>query len=572
MIGVVPMVLVVPPSSPATTIAELIALARSKPGELNYGSAGNGSDNHLTAELFNHLAGIKVAHVPYRGGGQVMTDLIAGRVSFVFATMPTALPFIGEGRLRALATTGQGRSPALPQVPTVAESALPDFVLYAWLGLFGPAGIPPPILDQAQHRDQRGAAASRRRRSGCARSASRSRAARRRSWPRISSASSTAGRSSPAMSASRWRIDCHILCVRPARAATTHPFALRRQPNHRLRRHRTMNRRTLLARAALRSVCGHRACRRPVGLAGPGAAHRRAVRAGLLHGRLGAAARQRADRAARPVGDRREPRRRRRHRRHDRGRARARRTAIRCCSPTPRSRSRPASIRTCPTIRCATWRRSAGSRTRPRSCWCGPGLGPRTLAELVALAKQKPGEITFGSGGPGSSAHLAMELLLNVAGIQALHVPFRGVAAAIAEVIAGRVDMAIASLASGVAHVQGRHAHRPRRVRRASAAPCCRRCRPSSRRASRATTCRTGGASRRRPARRGRSSSGCTARSCAPARSRGCGRRSCKQAAVAVTSTPEEMTRHLEREIGVWREVITRAKVTHAVTPTRRGR
>ena len=148
MIGVVPMVLVVPPSSPATTIAELIALARSKPGELNYGSAGNGTDNHLTAELFNHLSGIKVAHVPYRGGGQVMTDLIAGRVSFVFATMPTAIPYIGEGRLRALATTGQSRSAALPEVPTVAESALPDFVLYAWLGLFGPAGIPPPILDK----------------------------------------------------------------------------------------------------------------------------------------------------------------------------------------------------------------------------------------------------------------------------------------------------------------------------------------------------------------------------------------------------------------------------------------
>src|SRR4030081_2533584 len=101
LVGVVPMVLVVPPSSPANTIAELVALARAKPGELNYGSAGNGSDNHLTAELFNHLAGIKVMHVPYRGGGQVMTDLIAGRLSFVFATMPTALPYLGEGRLRA---------------------------------------------------------------------------------------------------------------------------------------------------------------------------------------------------------------------------------------------------------------------------------------------------------------------------------------------------------------------------------------------------------------------------------------------------------------------------------------
>jgi tripartite-type tricarboxylate transporter receptor subunit TctC len=148
LVGVVPMVLVVPPSSPANTIAELVALARAKPGELNYGSAGNGSDNHLTAELFNHLAGIKVMHVPYRGGGQVMTDLIAGRLSFVFATMPTALPYLGEGRLRALATTRQTRSAALPNVPTVAETALPGFSLYAWLGLFGPAGIPAPILDR----------------------------------------------------------------------------------------------------------------------------------------------------------------------------------------------------------------------------------------------------------------------------------------------------------------------------------------------------------------------------------------------------------------------------------------
>jgi tripartite-type tricarboxylate transporter receptor subunit TctC len=148
LIGVVPMVLVVPPSSPANSIAELIALARAKPSELNYGSAGNGSDNHLTAELFNYLAGIKVMHVPYRGGGQVMTDLIAGRLSFVFATMPTALPYLGEGRLRALATTGQIRNAALPNVPTVAETALPGFSLYAWLGLFGPANIPAPILDR----------------------------------------------------------------------------------------------------------------------------------------------------------------------------------------------------------------------------------------------------------------------------------------------------------------------------------------------------------------------------------------------------------------------------------------
>ena len=125
------------------------------------------------------------------------------------------------------------------------------------------------------------------------------------------------------MSASRWRIDCHNLCVRPARAATTHPFALRRQPNHRLWRIRTMNRRTLLAAAAFAPFAAIGPAVGQSGLAGPGAAHRRAVRAGLLHGRLGAASRQRAHRAARPVGRGREPRRRGRHRRHDRGGSRA---------------------------------------------------------------------------------------------------------------------------------------------------------------------------------------------------------------------------------------------------------
>lgn len=148
MVGVVPMVAVVPSSSPAKTLKELVELARTKSSETNYGSAGNGSDNHLTAENFNYLAGIKVTHVPYRGGGQVMTDLVAGRLAYVFATMPTALPFIGDGRLRALATTGQERSKALPDVPTVAETMLPGFSLYAWLGLFGPANLPPAVGDK----------------------------------------------------------------------------------------------------------------------------------------------------------------------------------------------------------------------------------------------------------------------------------------------------------------------------------------------------------------------------------------------------------------------------------------
>ena len=171
-----------------------------------------------------------------------------------------------------------------------------------------------------------------------------------------------------------------------------------------------------------------------------------------------------------------------------------------------------------------------------------PGLGPTTLAELVALAKQKPDQITFGSGGPGSSAHLAMELLLNVSGVKALHVPFRGVAAAIAEVIAGRVDMAIASLAAGVGACEGAARCSASACPATSAASCCRKCRPSPRRVSRATTCPTGGASPRRP-RRPRPIIDRLHReivkACAQPRLR---EAFLKSAALAVTSTPEEMT------------------------------
>ena len=190
-----------------------------------------------------------------------------------------------------------------------------------------------------------------------------------------------------------------------------------------------------------------------------------------------------------------------------------------------------------------------------------PGLGPRTLAELVALAKQQPGGITFGSGGPGSSAHLAMELLLNLAGVQALHVPFRGVAAAIAEVIAGRVDMAIASLASGVAHVKGgtliglgvsggkRSALLPEVPTFAEAGQ------PAYDMSYWWGIAAPAGAPRPVLERLHRE----VVRACEKPRLRDA---FLQQAAVAVTSTPEEMTRHLEREIGVWREVITRAKVS----------
>ena len=190
-----------------------------------------------------------------------------------------------------------------------------------------------------------------------------------------------------------------------------------------------------------------------------------------------------------------------------------------------------------------------------------PGLGPRNLADLVALAKQKPGQITFGSGGPGSSAHLAMELLLNVTDTKGLHVPFRGVAAAIAEVIAGRVDMAIASLAAGVAHVKsgtllGLGVSGDKRSALLPDVP---------------TFIEAGvprydmsywwgiAAPANTPAPIIERLHREVVKACAQPRLQTAFQ---KQAAVAVTSTPQEMTRHLEREIGVWRNVIKSANVT----------
>jgi tripartite-type tricarboxylate transporter receptor subunit TctC len=143
----VPTILVVHPSIPARNAKDLIALAKSRPGALNYGSAGNGSDNHLTAEVFKHAAKIEALHIPYKGGGAVMLDLVAGQVAFVFSTIPTAHPFIASGRLRPLAVSGAKRNPAYPDVPTVAET-IPGFNVNAWLGLFGPAGMPGNVTDR----------------------------------------------------------------------------------------------------------------------------------------------------------------------------------------------------------------------------------------------------------------------------------------------------------------------------------------------------------------------------------------------------------------------------------------
>ncbi len=189
-----------------------------------------------------------------------------------------------------------------------------------------------------------------------------------------------------------------------------------------------------------------------------------------------------------------------------------------------------------------------------------PGLGPKTVQELVELAKRRPGEISFGSGGQGSSAHLAMELMLNVAEIRALHVPFRGVAAAIAEVIAGRVDMAIASLASGVAHVRAGTllGLGVTGAERSALLPQV----PTFTEAGLPRYDMTywwglaapAATPREIIARLNRE----VVRACSAQRLRDA---FAQQAATAVTSSPEEMTRFLAREIGVWREVITRAGV-----------
>jgi tripartite-type tricarboxylate transporter receptor subunit TctC len=144
--GSTPNILVVHPSLPARTVSELIALARARPGQLNYASAGTGGSVHLAAELFRSLAKIDMVHVPYKGSGPALIDLIAGQTQLMFSTMPPALPHVKSGRLRALGMTGTKRSPLVPDLPTIAESGLPGYEITQWWGLLGPAGLPPAVV------------------------------------------------------------------------------------------------------------------------------------------------------------------------------------------------------------------------------------------------------------------------------------------------------------------------------------------------------------------------------------------------------------------------------------------
>ena len=139
-------VLAVHPDSPARDVAGLVALARARPGELDQASTGAGSLNHLAGALFQRRAGVEFGHVPYRGGAQAATDVIAGRVPVIFLAVLEALPFVREGRLRALAVTSPTRMAVLPDVPTVAEAGYPGYAVEFWQGLFVPATTPVPVV------------------------------------------------------------------------------------------------------------------------------------------------------------------------------------------------------------------------------------------------------------------------------------------------------------------------------------------------------------------------------------------------------------------------------------------
>ncbi|MDB5414131.1 MAG: hypothetical protein JWR10_2466 [Rubritepida sp.] len=142
--------LAVHPSLPVSNIAEFIAYAREKKGDLSYASSGIGSAQHLAMEIFKERAGLQMTHVPYRGGGPALIDLMAGHVQVYFAFIPSASQHIREGRLKALATTGGGRAPSLPELPTIAESGFPGFESYDWNGIFAPARTPAPMIRQMQ--------------------------------------------------------------------------------------------------------------------------------------------------------------------------------------------------------------------------------------------------------------------------------------------------------------------------------------------------------------------------------------------------------------------------------------
>jgi tripartite-type tricarboxylate transporter receptor subunit TctC len=146
LVGENPNILVINPIVPAKSIQQLIALAKAKPGQLNYGSSGAGTTVHLSGELFSVMAGIKMIHIPYKGASESLTALLGGQLDLMFASLSSAIPLVKAGRLRAFGVTGERRSPSLPDMPTIAEAALPGYAATAWFAFFGPAGMPPAAV------------------------------------------------------------------------------------------------------------------------------------------------------------------------------------------------------------------------------------------------------------------------------------------------------------------------------------------------------------------------------------------------------------------------------------------
>jgi tripartite-type tricarboxylate transporter receptor subunit TctC len=148
MLAYGPLLVVVHPSVPVNSVAELIAYAKKNPGKLSYGTAGSGTSVHIAVEMFKKQAGVDIVHIPYKGSGPAMLDLVGGQTQLMMDVIPSALPQVKAGKIRALAVTGSKRVPELPDLPTVAESGLPGFDVAAWWGVLGPAGIPRQVVEK----------------------------------------------------------------------------------------------------------------------------------------------------------------------------------------------------------------------------------------------------------------------------------------------------------------------------------------------------------------------------------------------------------------------------------------
>lgn len=146
LVASTPSVLMLHPSIPAASVRDLIALAKASPGQLNFGSSGNGSSHHLAGELFDSMAGVKMTHVPYKGTAAALVDLLGGRIQLTFDTLPSAMPYVKGGKLKPIAVTSAKRTRSLPDLPTIAESGVPGYEVTSWYGLLAPAGTPPEVV------------------------------------------------------------------------------------------------------------------------------------------------------------------------------------------------------------------------------------------------------------------------------------------------------------------------------------------------------------------------------------------------------------------------------------------